>query len=451
VSVLNNPSGKIGKRALIVVSAFNPAIIADMQRARMLAWELPKLGWDVEILTPGASEVRQDIVEEQAATFFAPDVPLHAVGSVGRQVFEALGSHTHVWRTLWPMLKRGNELISSKRFDLVYFTTTAFMYFALGPHWKRKYKVPYVVDFHDPWIREMGVVGQSQRSRRRLLEWLSVLTERRVMLNADGVIAVSPNYIEMLQARYRGGSPAWLAPSHRAVIPFGALDHDLIEAAKTIRLTEERRTNELSICYVGAGGAIMARSFALICQALRELRSQGNVVANRVRLRMYGTIYNWKNADAKPLEVLAEQIGVGDLVAEFPERVSYRRSLELLLQSDGALILGVDDTGYMPSKLFSYGLSGKPLLASVRRDGPAFAHFQKSPKLGHAIWFDQSNEMPVAEAADVLSNFLQEVAARQSFDRGAILEPVLAPNMARRHVELFESCLSSQSKQMNVK
>ena len=442
--MLEVSNGKIERRVLIVVSAFNPAMIADMQRARMLAWELPKLGWDVEILTPRASEVRQDVVEDGAATFFAPGVPVHEVGSVARQLFEALGSHTHVWRTLWPMWQRGTKLISTKRFDLIYFSTTAFMYFSFGPLWKRKYKIAYVTDFQDPWIKESGAANQPHYSWRRMLDWLSVLTERRVVLNADGLISVSPNYIKMLQMRYKGNRLDWLAPGRNAVIPFGVLDRDFVEVAKTGKPVEKSRSDELTICYVGSGGLIMARSFALICRALALLRSQGNSAANRVRLRLYGTIYNWKPGEAKRLEIVGREIGVGDLIEELPERLSYRQSLEVLLRSDGAFILGVDDAGYMPSKLFSYGLSGKPLLASLRRDSPAFAQIQRSPQLGHALWFDQNNEMPVIEAASVLNDFLQEVVARRSIDRRAILEPFLAPTMARQHVELFEACLSSR-------
>jgi len=443
--VLNVSNVKIQRRVLIVVSAFNPAIIADMQRARMLAWELPKLGWDVEILTPSASEVRQDVVEDGAATFFAPGVPVHEVGSVARPLFETLGSHTHMWRTLWPMWQRGTKLISSRRFDLVYFSTTAFMYFAFGPHWKRKYKIPYVTDFQDPWVRESGTANQSNRSWRRVLDLFSVLTERYVVLNADGLISVSPNYIETLQARYKDNSLVWLAPDRHAVIPFGALDRDLVEATKSAKLEEESKSDELEICYVGDGGSIRARSLALICRALALLRSRGNSVANRVRLRLHGTIYNWKPGEAKPLEIVGREIGVGDLIAELPERLSYRQSLEMLLRSDGAFILGVDDAGYMPSKLFSYGLSGKPLLASLRRDSPAYAQFQRSPKLGHALWFDRFTEMPVIEAANMLNDFLQEVVARRRIERRDIVEPFLVPAMARRHVELFEACLSSQN------
>src|SRR5262249_28675696 len=114
---------------------------------------------------------------------------------------------------------------------------------------------------------------------------------------------------------------------------------------------------------------------------------------------------------------------------------------ELLLESDGALILGVDDEGYMPSKLFNYSFSGKPLLASLRRDSAAFAQFKKTPELGHVLWFVSSGEMPMTEATNVLSTFLREVTARRNFDRRTILEPFLASAMARRHAALFEACL----------
>jgi hypothetical protein len=95
----------------------------------------------------------------------------------------------------------------------------------------------------------------------------------------------------------------------------------------------------------------------------------------------------------------------------------------------------------VPSKLFSYALSGKPLLASLHRDSPAFAQFRAIPAMGHVLWFDGSGEMPITDATRVVENFLREAAAHRTFDRRAMLEPFLAPNMALRHVELFNACL----------
>ena len=161
-----------------------------------------------------------------------------------------------------------------------------------------------------------------------------------------------------------------------------------------------------------------------------------------MRIVLYGTDLGWQHGEPRYLADIAQEKGLGDLVSEEPSRVSYRRSLELLLDGDGALILGVDEAGYMPSKLYPYAYSGKPLLGVVRRDGPAFAAFETVPSLGHSLWFDDRGPMPQAQALAVLRAFLGEVIARRVFDRRGELEPFTASAMARRHAELFEHILS---------
>ena len=141
-----------------------------------------------------------------------------------------------------------------------------------------------------------------------------------------------------------------------------------------------------------------------------------------------------------PLARIAGEYDVADLVCEYPARVSYRRSLELLLQGDGALVLGVDDAGYMPSKLATYAYSGKPLLACLHRDGPALAMLRDEPALGHVLWFSQTQEMPLADAAAEVAAYLEEVRSGRTFVRQAELAPYTAAAMAARHARLFEAC-----------
>ena len=427
------------QRILIVVSAWCPAMLADMQRARMLAWELPKLGWDVEILTPRASEVRQDVIEPDADGFFAAGIPVHEVGSVARGLFEALGSRTHAWRTWWPIRRRGRELLQKKRFDLVYFTTTTFNYFSLGPQWHRECAVPYVLDFHDPWVKATGRAAQGSL-RTRVMTRFAERSERAAVVGAEGIVSVSPAYIEQLRKRYASAQPRWLHSQRHAVIPFGARKEDWPTGA-----TDGPRSSAgggpIVLQYTGAGGSIMARAFDLVCRAIGALREQRHPAALRLRIELHGTTYGWNAGEEKVLEAVALKAGVRDLVHEHPERVAYRRSLELLRDCDGALIVGVDDAGYMPSKLVGYALSGRPLLVSLHRQSPAYALCESMPGFAHAVWFDEHRDMPLADAARVVAGFVDEAAAGVPADREAMLEPFLAPNMARRHADLFESCL----------
>jgi hypothetical protein len=431
------------RRVLIVASSYAPTMIADMHRARHLAWELPKLGWEVEILCPDAGYQRPSHIDQDSTAFFAPGTPIHFVPQFLPILFSTAGMTTIGWRAIAPMLRAGSRLLRNRPFDLVYISTTQFPLFLLGPAWRRRFGVPFVLDFHDPCYRE-GVRAPTwalPSLKYAIGGHLSKYLESRAVTGASGVIAVSPHYIETLCHRYEKSGPAWLSAARHAVIPFGVLPRDLDAAAGECAGMPPKCANRTKIVYVGAGGPIMRRSFSLLCAALSRLREQRPQLVQGVKIELYGTMTDWRDGDPRQLEDVAHERGVGDLITEHPKWISFRRSLELLRESQGALVLGVDDAGYMPSKLFSYAWSGKPLLASLRREGPAYAQFENNPGLGRALWFDQSGAMPLAEAADIVGQFLHEVGARRTFDRMNMLEPFLAAAMARRHVELFEACL----------
>ncbi len=340
-------------------------------------------------------------------------------------LFRALGVGSIGIRAALPALSEGSKLIRQRRYDLVYFSTAQFMLFLLGPAWRRRFAVPYVLDLHDPLHAPDSGAGLKQRMSR--------------MLSAVGMISVSPRYLDDLRRDYAGSKPAWLAADRHAVIPFAVRPEDLAEA---VRSAPPRRADATAkIVYVGTGGPIMRRSFDLLCRAIAHLRAQGSDLPDRVRIELHGTASALGGDMAPHLAGIAREHGFDDIVSENPSRVTYRRSLELLLHGDGALILGVDDAGYMPSKLFTYAYSGKPVLASLHRDSPALALLRQRPELGQAVWFGGDEEMPIAEAARIVGAFLTEAAERRQFDRQAILAPYSATAMARRHVELFEACL----------
>ena len=432
------------RRVLIVTSSYAPTMIADMQRVRQLAWELPKLGWEVEVLCPSTEYQPATCVDEDSAAFFSPrfsgtlraeNVAGHVQNSKNRKHWLA--------RTV-PTVVCGHAFAAAEafRFDL-YLDGSISLVSAWALSWQRQFGVPYVLDFHDPLYKEGAryPVWARPVSNTALADGLAKHVEAHVAKAAHGLIAVSSNYIDTLRQRYEANQPAWLRPGRCDAIPFSALPRDLCEAAAGLASNPERNGPPYRIVYVGVGGSVMARSFTLFSQALSRLRMRSPNLCEGIRVGLFGTMLGWRPGEARNLADIAAKWGIGDLVREEPGRLSYRRSLELLLQSDGALIFGVDDAGYMPSKLFSYALSGRPLLATLHREGPAFSLFQNISKLGHALWIGQYDDMPLDEATNELETFVSEVVTRQIFDRRTSITPYLAPAMARRHVDLFEACL----------
>ncbi len=349
------------------------------------------------------------------------------------------------WRALLPMARRGLHLLASQRFDLVYISTAQLPLFLLGPLWRRLTGVPYVLDFHDPgyrddakrpsWLRP----GLKYEIGRRLAKQI----ERCAVAHAGAIVSVSASYVDALRARYTGTRAPWLDADRTAVMPFAVRAEDLREAAQSVPHRDAKTRDRARIVYVGAGGPVMARSFALLCRVIARLRHDRPGLVENLTIALSGTTLGWRDGERCHLAEIAREHGLGDIVEEDPRRLSYRRSLEELAGADGALILGVDEQGYMPSKLFSYALSGKPLLACVHRDGPACSTLRRDPTLGHALWFSSAGDMCVDEAAAVAGAFLDEVIARRTFDRTARLRPFLAKAMAEQHVALFEARLKA--------
>ena len=187
----------------------------------------------------------------------------------------------------------------------------------------------------------------------------------------------------------------------------------------------------------------MSRSFSLLCRVLAALGERDPGALPRFLLDLRGTMYGWLPGEAKPFEEMASRAGVLGCVREDPARVSYRKSLELVAQSDGLLVLGVDDPAYMPSKLFSYASTGRPLLAVIRRDGAAMAHMATVSPGVRVLWFDDAGDIPMTDALRELETFLGDVAERRRFERSPGLAPFMAAEMAGRHDRLFDTCLSS--------
>jgi glycosyltransferase involved in cell wall biosynthesis len=426
-------------RVLIVTGSYAPTMLADMHRARQLAWELPARGWDVEILCPDISYQPVSCNDPDSDEFFASAVKTYPVPSWLPRLFRFLGIGSIGLRALVPLYIAGCKLLASGRFTIIYLSTAQAPLLLLGPAWRSRFKIPYVIDLHDPIA--VATTNAGGRLKQRLNEHFTRYIERHAMRNAAGIIAVSPQYIEIMKRRYADCRPDWLRFGHAETIPFGVLPQDLQEARRGCT-PQAGGFGKKRIVYVGTGGPIMARAFLQLCRVLAELRRSRPHLIQNVTIELHGTASPVTPEANTHLAHLAADLGVQDLIAEYPKRVSYRTSLGLLLECDGAIVLGVDDASYMPSKLVIYAHSGKPLLACVHRDGPAFAMLRDQPALGHALWFIDRQDMPFTDAVAVVGRFLEEVIKDLSFTRTAQLEPYTASAMAGRHAELFEACLA---------
>lgn len=408
-------------RALLVVSTWCPAMLADMQRARLLADAFGECGWDVEILAPDATFQPGYSIEPAPERFF-PDVTAHSVGPWMPSLFRLLRAGTIGWRALVPVGRKGNELLASGRFDLVYFSTTVHLLTCWGPRWRRKHGVPYIADVHDP-IYKTG--RRYATSQRRFKAWIadriSRSIEQRALGGADGLVTVSEGYAEDLASRYPDA--AWQRPGCILVQPFPA-DMPGLEAASADRFESQTKR----VVYVGAGGTIMENGWRALLEAWKAVGAKG------LSIEIHGTGGSWRPGQTGHLQAVAEASGVGD-VEERPARIPYARSLELVKGADGLLVLGVDDPNYRPSKLHTYLATGLPLLVVVHeRSGLGKWLASAGPGI-HIIRFGESAHEERNKMA--LEHFIAQMVENRRWktDDRKILLPAAA---AAEHAKFFE-------------
>ncbi|HVS90626.1 MAG TPA: hypothetical protein VHE59_01250 [Mucilaginibacter sp.] len=360
----------MNKKVLIISPYFPPSNAADMQRIRMSLPYFGDFGWDAEMVTvdPKYSEMP---VDELLVQSLPQGVKIHYIKAFSKKWTSLLGLGSIALRSLYFYRKKVSRLLKNNHFDLVYFSTTQFPVCVLGAYWKKRFKVPYVIDMQDPWHSEY--YRDKPKDQQPPKYWFSYrlnkYLEPKAMKSVGGLISVSESYIHDLKTRYPGikNIPA-------ATITFGAFDADMQiaqdHAAKFAPLLDANTTN---IVYIGRGGVDMHRSVSVLFDALKKGIDRDPELFKRIRLYFIGTSYAPAGRGKPSILPVAKEMGVESSVVEKTDRISYYHTLLTLQQAGALFIPGSDDPKYTASKIYPYLLTHKPLLAVFNPNSPAIA------------------------------------------------------------------------------
>ena len=418
------------KNVLIVSPHFPPVDLPDMHRVRVSLPHFVEFGWQAKVLA-----VAPRFVEGAKEARFAEGLPGDAAvvrtGALPASWTRKAGLGNLGLRALPFLYSAGSRLLAQGGFDLVYFSTTVFTSVPLGRMWKRRFGVPFVVDMQDPWVNDYYEQHPdvARPPKHAVASRLHRLLEPWSMPDADGLIAVSPDYLTTLAARYPvlGRKPG-------LVLPFGAAPQDFEG------LRPEPRANRffdpadgmIHAVYAGRGGQDMWTALRLIFEALRVGLREAPELFRRIRLHFIGTDYAPEGKARRTIEPLAESMGVGEQVSEHPSRVPYFDALQTLRDAHLLLVPGSDDPQYTPSKLYPYVLARRPLLAVLHEksgacdvlrstNGGRFATFREGAQRLYEVWRETLANLAAAPATDW-----------QAFER------FTAREMTRRQCEFFD-------------
>jgi hypothetical protein len=428
------------KRVLVVSPAFPPTSAADLHRVRTSLPHFRDFGWDPIVLAL-APEDHGGLVEPELVRTIPSHVAVYRTGALPRRLMRLAGIGDAGLRGLGHLYARGAEVIRRESIDLVYFSTTMFPVMVLGRLWRARFGAPFVMDFQDPWKTDYSGAGRAQGPKAQLARAMHATLEPLAMRHVDGVIAVSPAYIETLRRRY-----PWISEDMCATIPFGASEADL-DAAQAIAFTNtafDRRDGRRHGVAVGRGGRDMAMAAEILFRALGLLLERRDHPA--LKLSVVGTDYA-RHGGRATIAPLAEQFGVAAAVEEHPERVPYLHALRLLRDSHFTIILGSDDPAYSPSKIYPYLIARRPFLAIMHADSPAVPLLRQA---GTGIVATFRPDQDLAPAVARLAENWPALAARGPTDAmvpKALLESISARELTRRQCMVFDAAAGRRTLQ----
>lgn len=315
-------------------------------------------------------------------------VPVHRVEGLGVAWCKIPGLGTLTNRAMGALRKVGNRQLSVHKkecrpFELVYFSTTEFGIHKLGPYWKKKFRVPFVMDYQDPWVNDYyekhpEIVPPGGRLKYSISNWLAKKAEPYVLKHCSGITSVSPAYPKQLKERYsflQDYFPELVAP-----FPGDERDLDRVRADSSISQTVFNPNDGcIHWIYIGRGGRDMQvalRGFFAALRSRLRLSDDGldrenprnhascsSLSASNLRIHFVGTSYASAGRGIKTIEPIANEYGLHGVVVEHTDRIPYSQTLRCLLDADALIVPGSNDPGYTASKIYPYLLARKPMLA----------------------------------------------------------------------------------------
>jgi hypothetical protein len=433
------------RRILIVSPHFPPVNAPDMQRVRLALPYLRSLGWDPVVLAIHADSVEGAVVDPLLLKTYPADIRVIRIKGISPRLTRWAGVGNLWWRCGGAFRRAGERLLGSEQFDLVFFSTTQFSAFALGPRWLKKFGVPYVLDYQDPWINpyylRTGTRPPGGPIKFALSQWVARYREPQAVRTAAEIVAVSGAYGSGLQESY-----PWFDAKRVHLLPFGASPADFV-AARSHRPAAplvDFGDGNFHHVYAGRCGPDMSFAMTVLFRAFSRYLKTHPQEARRTRFHFIGTDYAPPPLGRQWAVPIANAEGVTPYVTEHCYRVPYFDALYYLLNANALVAVGSNDPTYSASKVFPYMLARRPLLLIYHHDSPVM-RFAREANVGTPFGFGGRDDVDLL-ADQVYERWFVDASRHtyKPFDEEAF-RPFSAETLSKQLAGVFDRAADTRS------
>jgi hypothetical protein len=414
-------------KVLLVSLEFPPSSVASVHRARHLAKYLPQFGWHPVVLMVD-ERLQKGAIDHTLAALVPAELEIVRIGALPLSPLRRLGVGDISLRAYFHLRARLARLLLEQQFDVVFLTGPPYYQMTLTGWIKRRFHVPVVLDFQDPWVSHVGGLARPW-SKAGVTHRLALLLEPRAVRDAAFITSVSERQNEELATRY-----PWLDPTRMAGIPIGGDPDDFRQLTRGETLHDAK---DVTMSFIGTVAPRALLVHEAVFQALAQLRAEQPETGRRLRLRFVGTS-NQPDGKNHSIRDLAHSLGLDGVVREEPARVPFLEALRLMTNSDSLLLVGSDEPHYTASKIYPVLMSGRPFLSVFHTLSSAHAILTRAGG-GIALGFSDPASLAALrpQIAAGLAQLVNDRTALGQVDARAYA-PFTASAVSERYAAIFD-------------
>jgi len=355
------------KKVLFLAYLFPPILNSGTYRSIKFTKYLPKYNWKPTVVTvkdppdrpleynllnlisPDTNIVRMPLFSKILADNIAKIFPKDHRKKISdalewriRSLFFFPDQHAS-W--LHSAFHRSCLLLKENHYDLIFATGYPWTSFWIAYKLYKKFKIPYVLDYRDPWTGSPLWSGISQKNLKEFIKRkFSPLLERKLVLNAKAIIVTTSTFADVIKRQFN---------HHNVFVITNGFDPDLYDNISKSKLNLQ----PIKIVYTG----IWKKGYGpeSLYQALSILKQKYPDIASKVKFICAG--FPPGPAKNHNIAEMVEEIGP----------ISYDKAIKLISSAD-ILFMPVASGRFayecIPGKFFDYIGAKKPVILVAPRD-----------------------------------------------------------------------------------
>ncbi len=342
------------KTVLIIYPHWVPANLAGVQRPRLIGNFITEFGYKPLLLTVDSHYYEESLdflmektVSDDFEVVYTKAFPItkpRILGDIGIRAFKFLKNEAL-------------RLCKERPIDFIWIPIPSFYTSLLGRILHDKTKIPYGIDYIDPWVRD---ITNQNNLRAKLSQVVAKVLEPYAIKKAALISGVSTAYYAPVIKRNFKMEPVHVG------MPYGfdPKDHEI--QIDNLKLPWSDQPDCKAWIYAGA---FLPNSHLFIEGLFKSVAHLKKIKGwdEHIRLYFIGT----GPYPAKRITSYAKDYGLEDIVFEQRERAPFLHVLNFLSKADRVMLLGSTQKHYTASKTFQCLLSKKPLFAMLHAESSA--------------------------------------------------------------------------------